>query len=161
MDTHWESEIAQLLSRLGACQDQLLKLLTRKHELLMQRDHQGLAALVSEEQLLSSELESCQQLRQQLLMQAAESGLPADSIQSLAGGLPPECAEPLRQPIDESINRSRLLRHQSIAQWVVVQRTLLHLSHMLEIIATGGKLQPTYGKGGPTDSSGALMDQAV
>jgi hypothetical protein len=42
-----------------------------------------------------------------------------------------------------------------------VQRTMLHLSHMVEIIATGGQLKPTYGKGGATTNSGALMDQAV
>jgi hypothetical protein len=32
---------------------------------------------------------------------------------------------------------------------------------MLEIIATGGRTQPTYGKGRSAEHSGALMDQAV
>ena len=161
MDIHWESEVAQLLSRLGASQEQLLNLLARKHDLLIQRDHQGLADLVSEEHSLCAELEACHDQRQQLLAHAAAAGLPADSIQSLASALPEENSEVLRQPIDESIKRSSLLRHQSVAQWVVVQRTLLHLSNMLEIIATGGKLQPTYGSGGSVDNSGTLMDQAV
>ena len=49
----------------------------------------------------------------------------------------------------------------SLAQWVAVQRTVLHLSQMLEIIATGGRSQPTYGMGVGSQRSGALMDQAV
>jgi len=161
MEIHWEFEVAQLLSRLGTTQQQLLDLLSRKHDLLIARDHEGLTSLVHQEELLAAELEACQSRRQQLLDQAATAGLPADSIQSLASALPEENAEILRQPLDESIKRSQLLRHQSVAQWVVVQRTLLHLSHMLEIIATGGQGQPTYGKDGAVEKSGALMDQAV
>ncbi len=55
--------------------------------------------------------------------------------------------------------RARLLQHQSLTNWVFVQRTLIHLSQMLEIIATGGRLHPTYGKGDTADTSGNLVDQ--
>jgi len=161
MDINWESELAQLLERLAASQQQLLGLLGQKHDLLMQRDHGGLAALAPKEQALCAELEACHDHRQQLLDRAATAGLPADSIQALTAALPTEKAQSLQRPLDESRQQSQLLRNQSISQWVVVQRTLLHLSQMLEIIATGGELQPTYGKGGPTDKSGSLMDQAV
>ncbi len=161
MDIHWESELADLLERLGSTQEKLLAMLSQKHDLLLKRDHEGLAALAPQEENLCAELQACQEHRQQLLEQAAEEGLPADSIQSLTQALPANKAQSLQQPIDESTRRSKLLRHQSIAQWVVVQRTVLHLSHMLEIIATGGQLKPTYGKGGPADNSGTLMDRAV
>jgi hypothetical protein len=161
MDINWEAELAELLDRLAAAQQQLLTLLSRKHDLLMHRDHIGLAALAPEEQLLCAELQACNQRRQQLLDQAAQAGLPADSIRSLTQSLPNETAQTLQQPLDESQRRSHLLRHQSLSQWVVVQRTLLHLSQMLEIIATGGQLQPTYGKEGAAHQSGSLMDQAV
>ncbi len=161
MDIQWESELAELLERLASSQEQLLNLLSQKHDLLMKRDHQGLAALAPQEESLCAELQACHEHRQQLLERAAEAGLPADSIQSLTQALPTEKAQSLQQPLDESNRRTQLLRHQSISQWVVVQRTVLHLSHMLEIIATGGQLQPTYGKGGPVDNSGSLMDRAV
>ncbi len=161
MDIHWESELAELLERLGSTQEKLLAMLSQKHDLLLKRDHEGLAAIAPQEESLCAELQACQEHRQQLLDRAAEEGLPADSIQSLTQALPADKAQSLQQPIDESNRRSQLLRHQSIAQWVVVQRTVLHLSHMLEIIATGGQLKPTYGKGGPADNSGTLMDQAV
>jgi len=161
MDINWESELAQLLDRLATSQQDLLGLLSRKHDLLLHRDHAGLAALAPEEEALSNELQACHDHRQTLLDQAAEAGLPADSIQSLSKALPNGDAQSLRQPIDESNQRSKLLRHQSLSQWVVVQRTLLHLSHMIEIVATGGQLQPTYGKGTTAQNSGSLMDQAV
>jgi hypothetical protein len=63
--------------------------------------------------------------------------------------------------VDEARRRARLLQHQSLTNWVLVQRTLLHLSHVVEIIATGGRMQPTYGKGAPVSAGGILVDQAV
>lgn len=161
MEINWESQLAQLLDRLASSQAGLLGLLSKKHQLLMQRDHAGLAALASEEQQLCSELKACHEERQQLLAQAAEAGLPADSIRSLSAALPQQQAQSVQSQLDASQQRSHLLKHQSISQWVVVQRTLLHLSQMLEIIATGGHAKPTYGKGDSAGQSGSLMDQAV
>lgn len=161
MELHWETELAQLLSRLSGAQQQLLVLLDRKRECLVNRDGAGLSALLPQEQELCAELEACHVRRQELLAQAAADGLPSDSIRTLADNLPLGSTQSLKQSIDEANRRSRLLRHQSMAQWVAFQRTMLHLSHMIEIIATGGQLKPTYGRGGTSTSSGALMDQAV
>lgn len=161
MDLHWESELAELLNRLSNAQQSLLGLLDRKREMLIKRDHTSLSALLPEEEHLCAELQACHDRRQQLLEQAAADGMPADSIRSLAQSLPRGESQSLKQSLDEASKRSRLLRHQCVAQWVAVQRTMLHLSHMVEIIATGGQLKPTYGKGGAASSSGALMDQAV
>ena len=161
MDNQWETEIAELLGRLSDAQQQLLALLSKKGALLTSRDHQGLAALMPEEESLCNELQACYHRRQELLTAAEEAGLPSDSIQSLAGVLPSPAEEPLKKPLQESVERSRLLRHHSITQWVVVQRTLLHLSHMLEIIATGGQSEPTYGNRSTSISSGALIDRAA
>jgi hypothetical protein len=161
MDMHWETELAQLLGRLSGAQQQLLGLLDRKRECLINRDGVGLTALLPAEQELCAELQACHDRRQELLAKAAAEGLPSDSIRSLADKLPHGESQTLKQSLDEASKRSRLLRHQSMAQWVAVQRTMLHLSHMIEIIATGGQLKPTYGRGGTSASSGALMDQAV
>ena len=165
-DNHWETELADLLRRLSSTQQELLSLLASKRELLLARDLEGLAGLVPQEEALSAELQSCFEHRKELLLQAADQGLPSTSIRELARALPGKQAAQLREPIDEASGRARLLRHQSLSQWVVVQRTLLHLSQMLEIIATGGHPQPTYEKGPypntqPRATSGALMDRAV
>ncbi len=161
MDIAWESELAKLLGRLSDSQQHLLGLLDRKREMLINRDHLGLSALVPEEEKLCVELQACHDRRQQLLDEAAAAGMPADSIRSLAKVLPKGESQSLSRTLDEANNRSRLLRHHCVAQWVAIQRTMLHLSHMVEIIATGGQLKPTYGKGGTAATSGALMDQAV
>jgi hypothetical protein len=53
----------------------------------------------------------------------------------------------------------RLLQHQSLTNWVLAQRAVLHVSQLLEIIATGGRLQPTYGDGDTLHNRGSLVDQ--
>jgi len=165
-DNYWETELADLLRRLSSTQQELLSLLASKRELLLARDTEGLARLVPQEEALSEELHSCFETRKDLLRKATDQGLPSTNIRELALSLPGKQAAQLRGPIDEASGRARLLRHQSLSQWVVVQRTLLHLSQMLEIIATGGRPQPTYEKdpypkNQPRATSGALMDRAV
>lgn len=161
MDINWEREIADLLEQLSGTQQELLQLLDRKREALVGRDHQQLSRLAVEQQQLSENLHACLVRRQELLAQAEAAGLPADSIESLAGALPETETSALEGTLEQTKERSRLLRHQSISQWVATQRTLLHLSQMLEIIATGGRGQSTYGREGASVSSGRLMDQAV
>ena len=161
MDMNWESEIASLLGQLSGTQQKLLKLLESKRELLINRDHVGLRELATQEQQLCEELQACHQRRKELLEKAEQAGLPSDSMESLAGSLPGEAGKSLGKTFTESKQQSHLLRHQSISQWVVVQRTLLHLSQLLEIVATGGQGQSTYGREGKSASSGRLMDQAV
>ena len=156
-----ESEISELLSDLSTAQDELLQLLSRKREMLMKSDTEGLAVIQQEEEKLVERLQSCQQHRSMLLQQAESEGLPSDSIQSLASALPADQADVFQPRIAETEDRFRLLRHQRLTNWVLVQRTLIHLSQMLEIIATGGRSQPTYGKGQKPTSSGSLVDQAV
>jgi hypothetical protein len=161
METSWESELAKLLGDLLAVQGELLAILARKRELLAASDGAGLAALAPQEEKLVAGLQQCVERRQQLLARAAEEGLPAASIRALAKALPPAQRGRLDEGIRLATSRARLLRHHSLTNWVVVQRTLLHLSQMLEIIATGGQLQPTYGGGEAVQPSGALVDRAA
>ncbi len=164
--TDWESEVTSLLQRLSAAQRNLLSLLSSKQKLIATSDHEKLAALTPQEEAISAELDACLLLRETLLKQAALEGKPSDSIHSLVSALPNEQSSSLETPLKQASKHAKLLHHQSLSQWVVVQRTLLHLSQMLEIIATGGRPQPTYEKGTrsqtkPRATSGSLMDQAV
>jgi flagellar biosynthesis/type III secretory pathway chaperone len=160
-EINWETELASLLERLSAAQRQLLSLLATKRQLIIGRDHRALAELAPREQELAAELQACQQRRLELLDQADRAGLPYGSLQQLSAALPARTSTRLERPMAEAQQRARLIRHECLTQWVVVQRTVLHLSQMLEIIATGGRPQPTYGKGRAPERSGALMDQAV
>lgn len=156
----WEQELGELLALLSGTQGDLLGLLSKKRELLVQGDLAGLAAIQPREEAIVAQLQICQIRREELLGRAAEEGLPNDSLHSLTQALPNQASPEIRASINEAEQRTRILRHHSLTNWVLVQRTLLHLSQMLEIIATGGQPQPTYGKG---DSSrgGGLVDQAA
>jgi hypothetical protein len=163
-----ESEIAGLLSDLSSVQRDLLDALNRKRTMLAAGDGSALTAMASGEQNLMARLQACHERRQRLLAQAAADGLPADSIRSLAGAFPPGVRDRFRPDVEEAQHRSRLLQHECLTNWVLVQRTLLHLSQLVEIIATGGRMKPTYGNGSDrgahrpeANSGGVLVDRAV
>jgi hypothetical protein len=157
----FESDIAGLLSELSAVQTDLLGVLTHKRQALAAGDGAALTSTVPREQELVTRLQACQDRRQRLLSQAASQGLPSDSIKSLSKSLPTNTRNRLRGELDEAQKRSRLLQHECLTNWVLVQRTLLHLSQMIEIIATGGRMKPTYGNGSDRQDQGALVDRAV
>jgi hypothetical protein len=161
MSDSWETEIGGLLAELADVQSSLLETLHEKRQMLATNDHAALAAMAEREQALVERLQACQERRQQLLSRAGDEGLPTDSIQSLSNHLPTECRGRMQASIREAQNRSRLVQHQSLTNWVLVQRTLLHLSQMIEIIATGGRPRPTYGKDSDRAPSGALVDRAA
>jgi hypothetical protein len=161
MSDNWETEIGSLLTELAAVQSAILSVLSEKRQILATNDHEALTAMAAREDALLHRLQACHAQRQQLLERAEAEGLPADSIRTLSENLPADSRERLQAEIREAADRSRLLQHQSLTNWVLVQRTLLHLSQMIEIIATGGRPKPTYGKGSDRAPSGALVDQAA
>jgi hypothetical protein len=154
-----EAELASLLNDLLAGQGVLMAVLNRQRNLLGAMDHQGLAAIAEEEQRMLGVLQDCLKRRQDLLARAASEGLPARSIQSLTNALPPPQRAPLARQVAAASTRAKLLQTQSLTNWIVIQRTLIHLSQLLEIIATGGRIQPTYGRAGSSRASGALLNQ--
>ena len=161
MDDTYESDIGGLLAELAEVQTALLGTLSEKRQMLAAGDQSALSAMAGREQELANRLQACHERRQLLLARANADGLPSDSIRSLSGELPAASRDRLQASIREAASRTQLLQHQSLANWVLVQRSLLHLSQLIEIIATGGRLQPTYGKGSDRAASGALVDRAA
>jgi len=161
METAWESELAEFLTDLSAVQDETLEILTTKRQLLVDADTGGLADIAQREQVAIEKLQGCLKRREELLRRAAQEGLPSESIRSLTAALPDHEKRELTNPVKQAVGRARLLGHHSLTNWVLVQRTLIHLSQMLEIIATGGQMQPTYEKDESVSVSGALVDRAV
>jgi flagellar biosynthesis/type III secretory pathway chaperone len=161
MDINWEAELAGLLNDLSSAQRELLELLAEKRKLLAAADTKGMAALQAREQAMLARLQACQEKRAELLATAQAQGLPSDSIRELATTLPRSSADSFGREIKEVAARSRLLQHQALTNWFLTQRTLIHLSQLLEIIATGGRPQPTYGERDQVLGSGSLVDQAA
>lgn len=160
MKVDWETEIVSLLNDLSTVQSEMLAFLGQKQRLLAAVDLPGMAALDEREPEMIERLTAINRRRGELLAQAAEAGRPAESLRELSGSLEGSESRHLKQQFRESAERARLLQHQSLTNWVIVQRTMLHLSQILEIIASGGRSQPTYGMDAAT-SSGALVDQAA
>ncbi len=156
-----ETALAELLAELSAIQSEMLAVLADKRHRLLTSDTAAMEALREREAALIDRLQACQNRRLALLAQAAAEGLPSRDLRSVAAALPTPQREKLTPQMRESAARMRLLQHHSLTNWVLVQRTLIHLSQVLEIIATGGRLRPTYGKDDTTNPGGFLVDQAA
>jgi hypothetical protein len=161
MEASWESDLGTLLTDLLAVQDEFLATLSRKRQFLMDADADGLTAVGRQEELLIGSLQDCLRRREDLLARAAREGLPSASIRALSRSLPRARRGELEDRVELAASRARLLKHHSLTNWVLAQRTLIHLSQMLEIIATGGRLKPTYGEGELAGARGALVDGAA
>lgn len=161
MDQDWDAQLVSLLTELSAAQDDLLTLLGEKRTCLMTADAPGMRALEPRESDLLGRLQGCLDRRASLLNRSQQAGRPAESLRALAAGLPPQARRRLRPELEEAAHRARLLQHESLTNWVIVQRTLLHLSGLLEVIATGGRSRPTYARGTSPHPSGSLVDRAA
>lgn len=157
----WDAQIASLLAELSTTQTDLLALLSRKRGLIADRDTSKLAELEPEEAQLSQRLRECQQQRQSLLRSAAAEGLPSENLRALTAALPRAQRDRVSGQVEDARRTARLVQHQSLTNWVLVQRSLLHLSQMIEIIATGGQGKPTYGDDGASSAGGVIVDRAV
>lgn len=154
-------ELAAYLTDLSAVQDDLLATLAAKRTALLAADAAGLAEVNAREALLADRLRECHLRRERMLERPGRDGAASDSIRTLAAGLPAPARLRIVPRLDAAEHRTRLLQQECLTNWVVVQRTLLHLSQMLEIIATGGRQRPTYGTGDCVHTHGVLVDHAV
>jgi FlgN protein len=154
----WETEIAALLDELSSVQDELLAVLALKREQLIAGDLPSLAEIQIREEQLAERLKRCQEQRADLLAAARKAGLAGDSLGKLAGVASGRNRSKLGEQVNAASARMRLLRNESITNWVLAQRALLHVSQLVEIIATGGRLQPTYGEGDSVHSRGSLVN---
>ena len=161
METALETQLADLLQELLDLQKETLQMLEQKRQLLRQGDVDALASTGEPEQALLRRWEACLQRREELLAQGSAQRLPAQNLERLTAALPRPQREKLGKQVKLAKSQARLLQHQALTNWVVVHRCLLHLSQLLEILATGGHPEPTYGKDHSSLSCGALVDQEV
>jgi flagellar biosynthesis/type III secretory pathway chaperone len=154
-----EAEIGALLDELSSVQDDLLATLAEKREALVKADVARLTEVQSKEQQLALRLGECQERRSSLLATAKQQGRPGDTLAKLAKTAVSRSDNKLGNRVKETAARMRLLQHQSLANWVLAQRSLLHVSQLIEIIATGGRMQPTYGDKESVHARGSLVNQ--
>lgn len=155
----WESELAGLLEELTQVQDELLEVLSRKRQCMAAGDQQKMAEVQPVEEQLCQRLQGCHDRRSALLTQARQQGLPSGSLGELASVLGREKRGRIERNAKTVSTRMGLLQHNCLANWVLAQKALLHASQMLEMIASGGRLEPTYGNRANPAAGGILVDQ--
>ncbi len=155
----WEAELGSLLDELSAVQEELLAVLSTKRGQLAAVDLPGLSATQIREEQLAERLKQFQERRSDLIATARKAGLDGDSLGKLVNVAETGRRGKLSEQAKTAAAKMRLLRHESLTNWVLAQRALLHVSQLIEIIATGGRLQPTYGEGQSVHSRGSLVNQ--
>ncbi len=154
-----ETQIAALLDELSSVQLELLDLLAMKRDALATADVAKMTSLQPREVQLLARLAECQRRRTDLLAEARRNNLTEDSVAKLAARTGSGKRGALGQRVKEATAKMRLLSHESLANWVLAQRSLLHVSQLLEIVATGGRMQPTYGDRESVHTCGSLVNQ--
>jgi len=160
-NTDWEQDLSQLLEDLTSIQDEILQSLQTKRQLIMDQDLVALEAHQAHEEQLGQKLAECHERRSQMLLSAQQEGLPSSNLESLSKHIGRDKSESLPKRVKDASQRMRLIQHSSLTNWVVTQRTLLHLSQLLEFIGTNGRLKATYGESNADTSGGALIDREI
>ena len=155
----FDSQISGLLDELASVQTELLEVLNEKRRALVAADIVQLGELQPREERLAARLAECSQRRSELLEAAQCAGLPSESVGKLAVRASSGNSSKLGGRVKEAAHRMRLLQHQSLTNWVLAQRSVLHVAQLLEIIATGGRMQPTYGDKESVHARGSLVNQ--
>lgn len=154
----WDSQLASLLQDLSSVQGDLLAVLAEKRRVILSGEAPALPSLQTRETDIVQRLDACHQRRRTLLSQAQASGLPSNSLTDLAKRVSPGAASTASRDLKAVGLNMRKLQSESLSNWVLAQRSLLHVSQLLEIIATGGRIQPTYEKDAPSLTRGNLVD---
>lgn len=154
-----ENQLATFLEELTVVQDELLEVLAAKRDRIAENDIAGATRLQPQAESLCDRLQACHDRRTELLAESTKSNSKPRTLGELAASLSSGKTSELTKKVQDASSRTRLLQHQSLANWVLAQRSIIHLAQMLEIIATGGQLQPTYGREQSTEVAGALVNQ--
>lgn len=157
----WEQAIAAFLGELAAVQTRILAALSNKREKMATGDLDGMEAASADEESLTLDLRRCHERRETLLQSARAAGLPAADIRTLAAAVAGGSDSNLTQETQQVARSLRLLNHECLTNFVLAQRTWLHLTQLVEIIATGGRPKPTYGKEESQNHRGALVDRVA
>lgn len=155
--------VADYLDEYLDVQQSLLDVMSAKLDVLAKRSLEEARALDAREAELVERLKHCVERRQGLL---ADPGL-NETRQPTLKRLVESIGKPNEEAADGGLSRrfdaaernNRELRMRSVSAWVLAQRSVVHWSQMLEIVAAQGQNVPTYKRDRKLRSRGALIDQ--
>lgn len=157
-----EQKILQYLDQLAEVQERTQAVLSRKQESLVQLDKDKIGETTAEEKEVLTLLQNALLQRDTILNEAKTLGITADSLVELCEKYMPQSPE-LVARLEEAQHRIRNIRFQSLANWTMNQKSLVHLSQILELIANRGEKKATYSSPQKQENgglrSGGLVDQ--
>lgn len=161
-------ELARFVSTLENVQQELLALLAVKRKALDAFNSDELIGLSGQESALAARLQALVSRRAELLEQARQGGFAAATLSELAGAIGKHVAdarvraalEMLQTRIVRSQERTSQLQKECWVHWIISHRCYNHYTDLLEMIAHGGRLAPTYGDS-LSATGGSLLDAAA
>ncbi len=159
-----KQDILDFLKNLSVVQEKTLAVLQEKQALLVHPDKNALATLAAKESEVLEVLQNVLRRREELLARAAEQGLPSDSIEVLCDKLFANRIE-VRRILDLTKRRIQEIRFLAGTNWTMTQKSLVHISQILELIATGGQGKNTYNApnapNGGKSTGGGFVDRVA
>ncbi|HEV7280795.1 MAG TPA: hypothetical protein VGN57_11385 [Pirellulaceae bacterium] len=157
------SAVADYLDEYLDVQQALLDVMTAKLDVRTKRGLEEARALDAREAELVERLKACVEKRQGLLADPELNAAGEPTLRRLAESV--ENADEDQADLnlflrfDAAEKNNRELRMRSVSAWVLAQRSVVHWSQMLEIVASQGQNVPTYKRDRKLRSRGALMNQ--
>lgn len=159
-----KESILDFLRQLADAQDKALGVLQRKQTLLVRPNKVELDACATEEQNALELLRKAIRRREEILLDAQNRGYEADTIEILCEKIFSNSSE-YRPSLDAVMEQTRQIRYLALANWTITQRSIIHLSQILEIIETRGQGKTTYspqnGKESTQNSGGGFVDRVA
>lgn len=147
----WDERLASYLEDLLDTQGELLAFLRRRRETMVGGDVAATATLNDREATLAKQLAALHERRTNLLNEAGVATSLEEAARLRSGaGSPSEAWSNARRNVG-------LLRHECVVNWLLTQRTLLHLSQLLHRVFGGDATYSSAGKR-TRGSGGALVD---
>ncbi|MDR1480452.1 MAG: flagellar protein FlgN [Planctomycetaceae bacterium] len=135
--------IFDFLDQLSAIQELAITVLREKQFLLVNAERSALDAIAVRENELLVQLKNIQDKRKAILQRAEKNGIKTDSIATLCEQMFPNNID-LRRRIDAAKQRSRQIHIIALSNWTMTQRSITHLSQIMELIETRGLGKTTY-----------------
>ena len=142
--SQWEKDLTRFVQELDTTQKEVLNVLERNRQLLSNIDAKGVEKFTLEEQQVAEKLQNCLEKREKLLQYAKAEQLPSENIESLAKHVISDKTSEFYKLFEQVKHQTRHIHLYGVTNWIVTQKSINHVSQMLEIIATGGRGKPTY-----------------
>jgi hypothetical protein len=155
-------DIEDLLVAIDETQAALAAAYRDKRAAIRHANGREINRLTAIEETLVTDLQAHLRGREQILQQARQLGLPADSLSSVVHTFD----EPLRERLVAQIEQTQRVadanRRESWILWIVCKQSLRFFSDVIELIANGGRRTPVYlarpGAVAELSTGGSLLD---